>query len=85
MHISGMLRTLAKDRSLNIGKDKLSEGGVVIICCVALMYLLLISVEKQAERENKKNDGDDLTNVPEFQYALHSLGFISYAHRNTGF
>lgn len=57
MHISGMLRIFAKDRSLNIGKDKLTEVGVAIICCVALMYLLLISVEEQAERENKKMMG----------------------------
>lgn len=47
-----MLRIFAKDRSLNIGKDKLSEGWGVIICCVALIYLLTISVEKQAEEEN---------------------------------
>lgn len=57
MHISGMLRIFAKDRSLNFGKDKLSEGGVVIICCVALTYLLLISIEEQAEKENKKMMG----------------------------
>lgn len=81
-YISGTLRIFAKDKSLNIGTNKLGEGGVVIVCSVALMYLLLISVEEPAEKEN---DGNNLTTVPEFQYALHSLGFISCAHRNTGF